>query len=155
LGGIQEVKDCSKTWSWTVGAEFWASRERIAARPQEFWERALRVAMSGKDMPRFGHAGGVHGGGGGNRGRGVSVGSNFDAPPPKASFASETGYCFESVWHAILGEHLYGTLPAFRLLGELPRVDPGRRCVDSRESLRSSGGALLFLSTSCSVLGRD
>eukprot|EP00613_Pedinella_sp_CCMP2098_P076167 CAMPEP_0171942474 /NCGR_PEP_ID=MMETSP0993-20121228/38704_1 /TAXON_ID=483369 /ORGANISM="non described non described, Strain CCMP2098" /LENGTH=355 /DNA_ID=CAMNT_0012584911 /DNA_START=35 /DNA_END=1098 /DNA_ORIENTATION=+ len=48
LGGIQEVRSCSRPWSWVIGAEFWASKDRISARSLEFWQRARSVALSGR-----------------------------------------------------------------------------------------------------------
>mmetsp|Transcript_71125 Transcript_71125/g.143170 ORF Transcript_71125/g.143170 Transcript_71125/m.143170 type:complete len:134 (+) Transcript_71125:1066-1467(+) len=104
------------------GAEFWAKNVRITARPLGFWQHAMDVAVSGKNFKRFGHA---HSG------------------VPAPSLANEAGYCFESVWHALLGERLYNFRPAFQLIEDLPRVDFSVRC---RESARTT----LFL-PACAV----
>ena len=102
---------CTKPWSWNVGAEFWASSRRIAAHPIEFWLRAMKIAVTGKEISRFGHSG---------------------------SSANEAGYCFESVWHAILGEPLYGFKPSFNYIEDLPRVSLQDRCRESQRDGRLS-----------------
>jgi len=102
---------CAKPWSWNIGAEFWVSSHRIASRPIGFWLHAMKVAVSGKDISRFGHSG---------------------------SSANEAGYCFESVWHAILGEPLYGFKPSFKYIEDLPRVSLQDRCKESQQAGRST-----------------
>ena len=95
-------KDCGQGWAFNVGAEFWVSRERILARPLQFWHFALRVAESGPKFARFGHEG--------------------------TSIVSPAAYCFEATWHALLGEPFYGYTPAFKLIEELPRVPFKKSC---------------------------
>ena len=101
---------------WGVGAEFWASKGAILARPLAFWERLLRESLQGPDVPRYGH-------------RAV-----------EGSKATEAGYCFEALWPEIFdpdGSGVYGGggggalgfTPPFRYIEELPRVTFGERCV--------------------------
>lgn len=101
---------CEKPWSWNVGAEFWASSHRTSAHSVIFWRRAMKVIMSGKESPRFGHSG---------------------------SLANEAGYCFESVWHALLGEPLYGFKPSFKYIEDLPLVSFQSRCDESQRAISS------------------
>jgi hypothetical protein len=87
---------CDRGWGWNVGAEFWVRSDRITQRSRKWWENAMHVILSSAQVHRFGHESG--------------------------SFASEAGYCFESVWHAILGEPFFNYVPAFRFIEELPKV---------------------------------
>lgn len=69
----------------------------------------------GREIPRFGHRGSV---------------------------ANAAGYCFESIWHHILGEPLYGYTPPFRVLDDLPRVAFHERCAEAmdRETCANRNG---------------
>jgi len=102
-----------------MAAEFWVRGDRIAARPLSFWERAQAIAVSGRDVKRFGHSG-------------------------DGSMASAPGYCFESIWHALMGEPLAGYRPAFHALDDLPLASLEERCAASGSmgsgSIVGSGG---------------
>jgi hypothetical protein len=62
--------------SWPVGAEFWASKAAVLARPLSFWRNALLESVGGPEVARFGSDNG--------------------------SRASPAGYCFEALWPALL-----------------------------------------------------
>ncbi len=93
-----QYRGCRKPYSWSVGAEFWAARRRVLARPRSYWEAAMALALGGRDIARYGHS--------------------------RGDVATAVGYCFESIWHHILGEPLYGFKPAFTYIEQLPLRSP-------------------------------
>ena len=97
--------NCKRGWAWSMGAEFWTKGSRIHSRPKTFWKHALILSESGNEFTRFGHFG-------------VATKTK----------ANQAGYCFESVWHALLGEEFYGYTPAFKIYEDLPRVSHEERC---------------------------
>jgi hypothetical protein len=82
-------------WSWPVGGEFWASAARIRARPRSFWRTALRRSLEGRPYRRFKN--------------------------PRSAVTGPA-YCFESLWHYLLGEPLREYVPPWDLLEQYPRV---------------------------------
>ena len=103
-GRVAHYRGCKAPYSWSVGAEFWASAPRIRRRSFAYWQAAMTIILTGREIPRYGRPG---------------------------SFANAAGYCFESIWHHILGEPLYGYTPPFRLLDDLPLVDRQVRCAQA------------------------
>jgi hypothetical protein len=99
---------CGQTWGYNVGAEFWAHRATVEARPRAFWLRAFTAAVSGEPVARSGRT--------------------------SASKASKAGYCFEAIWHHVLGEPLKNYRPAFRWTSDLPLASFADRCRDFRGS---------------------
>ena len=110
MAAILGSHDCPGSWAFNMGAEFWAKGSRARQRPLGFWERSLRISMTGASQPRFGHK-------------------------DDGSSASRAGYCFETLWHVLFGERLHGYRPAFRALRELPLATPEDRCAAAHGSL--------------------
>ena len=80
--GPREAR-CGAARGWGVGAEFWASKRALEARPLGFWERALELSMGGADVPRYGSPG---------------------------STASTRGYCFEARFATNLERYFWRAL---------------------------------------------
>ncbi len=93
--------DCRRAWGWPLAGEFWASRDAIRRRPLQFWRNALDVAITGSDAGRFGNL--------------------------RGSVVTPTAYCFESIWHHLLGEPLRGYVPPYKTFEEMPRVSVAER----------------------------
>lgn len=86
---------CKPAWSWPSAAEFWASARRIRARPRRFWELAMRHALTGRPRVRW------------------------DNP---ASKVTPVAYCFESLWHYLMGEPLVHYHPLYPFIEDYPRI---------------------------------
>ena len=95
---------CRTAWGWPAGAEFWVREDRILRRSLSFWQQALNASLGGRTIPRHGMAN---------------------------SMSTTASYCFESIWHALMGEPLYNYTPPWAHMERVPRVSFEQRWAEA------------------------